>query len=241
MKKIILLLSIFTIAALGTSCSKSSIEPSAELSTSVKSYSSFDGLELSNAFTAYVKFSNTEEKIEIIANENLHQYIEIEQANSTLHIGLQNNIRLKGNPTLKVYITTKNIKRFDGSGASQFILEDRLTTPNVNIELSGASYFSGSINCAELNIDQSGASNIDINGDTESLNADLSGASMLRDYDFTVTKNLLIDLSGASSAKLTANGNIKVEASGASTFHYKGNATIVSKDLSGSSSIHHHN
>jgi hypothetical protein len=196
----------------------------------------YETISASHAFKVYLTFSDTEESIEIEANENLHQYIEVKKENNTLSIGIRNDIHVTGSPTLKAHITTKHVSNFYGSGASKFQLTDAVESANASIRLSGASTFSGALDVSELYAELSGASSANLSGFARETEAEASGASSIRDYDFS-TKILKADLSGASSAHLYVEDQIDVIASGASSLHYKGDAVIVNQDISGSSKI----
>jgi len=212
------------------------VVPSDEVSTRYESYENYDMIDASSAFTVYVVFSDTEEEIEIEANDNLHQYIEVKKVNNTLHIGLENNISVRGSATLKAYVKTKHVSLFSASGASRFFVDTPLDAEEVNVHLSGASTFAGDVSANTLLADLSGASVMNITGNTNLLEVEASGASILKDYGFT-SQSLIAELSGASKAYLSVNDEIDIEASGASSLHYKGNASIIHRDLYGASSI----
>ena len=213
------------------------ITPSPRVTTETRQVSGFTGLDVSHAFNVYVNFSETEESIEIEANENLHDYIVVEKKNGNLVIKLKDFIHLRmGTATLNAYITCDYLKDFDASGASSIILYDPLDTRNVTLDLSGASDFSGEIEVDDLVADISGASNLELSGYADYLRIDASGASSLRDYSLSVNW-FDADLSGASDASITINDRIDLEASGASTLNYRGSAQINHIDLSGASNI----
>ena len=87
-------------------------------------------------------------------------------------------------------------------------------------------------------IEASGASSINIpKFSTNNMEIELSGASELIGKNMIIDNKLNIDCSGASIIKLTANGKISIELSGASKFNNYGNGTIVQSDVSGASSI----
>ncbi len=212
------------------------IVPSGDITTQVKYFSDYDAIDVSNAFTVYVNFSETEESIEIEADDNLHPYIEVRKVSGTLFIGLRNHVSIRGNTTLRVYITTRNVTDYASSGASNFIIEDKLSANTVNIHLSGASYFSGDLDVNHAIASLSGASNIEVEGNADSFDVSASGASNIGDYDFIVD-DLDVDLSGASNVWLTVNHELSVRASGASNVYYRGTGVVVSQNLSGASHI----
>jgi len=212
------------------------IIPSGNVTTEVKYFSGYEALDISHAFTVYVNFSDTEEIIEIEAEENLHPYITVRKIGDVLYIGLQDHVDIWGNATLNVYITTKNVVDYTASGASGFIVEDKISANTISIDLSGASSFRGDLEATNVNANLSGASDIEIEGNANTFDVMASGASSIKDYGF-ILDNLYIDLSGASDAYLTVNNEISVRASGASTLYYKGTGVIVDLDLSGASEI----
>jgi hypothetical protein len=237
MKTKILLILIAGTLVFFTSCEfDERIIPSGDVTTEVKHFSDYDAIDVSNAFNVYVNFSDDEEIIEIEAEENLHPYIVVRKVSGTLIIGLQDHINIRGNATLNVYITTKKVVDYTASGASSFIVEDKLSAGSVSIYLSGASNFLGDLEVTHANAKLSGASNVEIEGNAESFDVSASGASNIRDYDFII-ENLDIELSGASNAFLTVNNELSIDISGASNLYYRGTGVITDLNVSGASQV----
>jgi len=113
---------------------------------------------------------------------------------------------------------------------------DECSTSNLRLEASGASRIIGAIDANSLSSNLSGASNFELNGEADDVSAVLSGASTLGGYDLTI-QELDIEMSGASNGRLTVEGTLDVNASGASSMLYKGDGTVTSQDLSGGSTI----
>lgn len=219
-----------------SSCDYQRIRAYGDITSRQVNYSDYTGLELSNAFNAYVSFSDTEESIEIEANENLHDHIIVEKHGNDLIIKLKPHTAIRGKATLNAYITTRSIVDFDLSGASEVILENPLIGERAAIELSGASEFYGELSLNRVELEASGASNISLFGNIGEFEASLTGSSELKDYDL-IADELDIQLSGASDAYLTVSKAIEVRGSGASTLNYKGDAIVTTQNLSGSSKI----
>lgn len=239
--KVNLVITLFVgLSVLLSSCEDIStkVTPSDSISTQTKSERNYSGLHVSNAFTVFVRFSDTEESIEIEANDNLHQYINVYTSGDNLVIKLKDNINIKnGHATLKAYVTTKYLSEFDASGASSITLQDELITDDCSIELSGASFYRGDVSVSQLSMDVSGASFVDIAGKATDCYIDVSGASSIKDYSLNVDF-LNVDLSGASNAYLTVHKELDVEASGASSVFFKGDGLITRQNLSGASNVH---
>jgi len=227
---------LILLCGLITSCDHEIIRARGEITTREVNITGYSALKVSDAFNIYIQFSDSKEKIEIEANENLHDKIVVEMANGTLGIRLRNHTSIRGNPTLNAYIVTKRITDFELSGASKVSLESTLAASDVSIELSGASEFTGELDLEQLELEAGGAAHIDLFGKVDKLDASLSGASTLKHYDLLV-KALDIRLSGASDAYLSVSETIDIDASGASKLRYKGSPIIDKIKLSGASEI----
>lgn len=240
MKKVKAIFGILLALALLNSCDHDTIRASGQVTSLDYSIPAYSELKVSDAFHAYVTFSDTEESVRVEANDNLHDRIVVQKEGKALVVRLKNFTNVRGNATMNVYITTKNIATFDLSGASRVTLDNEWTVSDGRIDLSGASNFLGGVTAERLYLDTTGASSLDLFGSVSSLNAKLKGSSDIKDFDLQVA-HLNIALSGSSEAFLSVAETIDIEASGSSTLHYKGEATVNSQKLSGSSEINHSN
>jgi len=235
MKKTILLTGLFFLIIL-TSCEKETVNVSGEVTRVQVNLKGFTGLKVASAFNIFVTFSDTEEEIIVEANEDIQNLVIVEMIDNNLEIKLKKQTNIRGNATMNVYITTKNINYYLATGASKITLESELIAELAKIDLSGASIFTGQLNTDILELEAEGASKIDIFGQTGEFKAELSGGSGLLNYDFLV-KNITIALSGASNAQLTVSESIKIDASGASSLTYMGDALVTQKHLTGASEL----
>ncbi|TAI48749.1 GIN domain-containing protein [Flagellimonas allohymeniacidonis] len=218
------------------SCDTESIKVSNEVSTREYSFTDFDELEVSGDFDVFVRFSDTEESITVEANTNVQDRIIVSKGENRLRVQLENRVSIRGNATLKVYITTQNISSYRISGDSFVELENVLLSTNVSINVLGDSRFLGEVDTNNLLIDINGDSEVDVFGEASRLNADLSGDSELRDYDLSI-EDLILTLSGDSIAFLSVANTIDVNATGDSELNYRGEAEIVRQRLSGDARI----
>src|SRR5690606_23959162 len=104
-----------------------------------------------------------------------------------------------------------------------------------DLYLSGASVSQLSIESNTVNTIISGASDLTLTGDGNMLNVEASGASKVNSYRFTAEKATL-NVSGASTVRVSVLNELEATASGASTVSYRGNPqTEIS--VSGSSQV----
>ena len=238
MKTKTILLALFALSVVFTSCDKDEdVTPSTNVTTVTKTISGYTGVDVSEPFMVYVTFSDTEETIRIEANANLQQYITCEKQNDLLMISIDDNVDISGgNTVLKVYISTKQLDAFYGTGASSIQLQNELIGSNLMVELTGACTFTGTINVNQFNSELTGGSILNIVGNSGSFNIEATGASNMESYDFT-TNDFTADLEGASNVYLTVQQELDVTATGASNVYYKGDGVIVNQNLSGGSQI----
>lgn len=147
------------------------------------------------------------------------------------------------------------------SDASEFYCD--INAHEVDVNLSGASYFCGDILANEADVDLSGSSDIESNVDITEFRLDLAGASDAKllgqvaklKINLTGASKIIKQvvegryglvceqcegfMSGASSAYIHCDENIKVNLSGASDLHYTGTAFTGVSSISGGSEIIH--
>ncbi|MEN1785049.1 MAG: head GIN domain-containing protein [Bacteroidota bacterium] len=219
-----------------TACNSETIRVSDTITTETYAFSDYSTLQISGDMDAFVQFSDSVEQIEIETNENLQDKIIVSKDGNTLRIRLEDNIGIKGNATMKAYITTANISGYRISGDSSVALENTLSTDEVSVNLSGNSNFSGQLAVNTLDVDLQGDSECNVFGTARSVNAAIQGDSELKDYDLNVN-DLVIDLSGDSEAFLSVSNTIDVNASGDSELNYRGDAEITRQRLSGDAKV----
>jgi len=235
-----ILLFLFSLSLIFNSCTKDEkkIKPSGNITKQEFSFSNYNILDVKNAFEVNLTFSDNEEKIEIEANENLYQYINVEENSNTLFISFQDYVEVEGSATLIANITTKEVSGYFARGAVSIALQNKLIADEVKIELIGACYFTGEMEVNKIEALLIGATKLDISGNANSFYVVAEGASSIKNYDFIV-KYLNLNLSGASNTNLTITEEMDIIASGASILYYKGDGVIKSQILTGASQIIH--
>ncbi|MFH0893109.1 MAG: DUF2807 domain-containing protein [Bacteroidota bacterium] len=122
------------------------------------------------------------------------------------------------------------------SESANIMLDGELKNTAFKIELSGASELKGQINVTDLTAELTGASEANISGTAQGLLATASGASDLKAQNLVVTKAKIV-ASGASEVRMTVNGELDVDVSGASDVKYYGNPGVVNKRISGAAEL----
>jgi hypothetical protein len=111
-----------------------------------------------------------------------------------------------------------------------------LKTDQLKMDISGASEVKGIINANKLDIDLGGASVVKLAGTANECTIDASGACNVNSYDLVIN-NCKISSSGASTVRVTVNGELNADATGGSTIYYKGGGVGKTLNTSGGASI----
>lgn len=172
--------------------------------------------------------------MKIIADENLHELIETIVDGDRLRVRSTKNIREAKH--LEIRISSPNFEEIELSGAVILRSEGRLKGEELQLESSGAAEIKLSIEYADLRCEHSGASEVELRGQARDVRISSSGATDLKLFDLEV-RNMRLDLSGATEARINVSRELSVEASGASEIRYRGNPKITKTELSGASSI----
>lgn len=195
----------------------------------------FNSVHVSGAIDVYVSQDSTS-SIKVEADENLLQYVVIENENGELDIHQRDDVNLKATKSIKVYVSGPSFKYFGASGACDIYSENKISnTEKISIYLSGASTVKMELKAPQIDADLSGAGTITLNGETREFNVDGSGSTDINCFGL-MTESTKVDLSGAGNAEVFASVKLDVHVSGAADVKYKGNAT-VSKDISGAGSV----
>lgn len=205
----------------------------------VRKVKGFHAIHVSNAIDLYLSQSD-EEAVAVSANEvKYRDRIITEVENGVLKIYLEKDswkFWKNGNKKLKAYVSFRLLDGLDASGASDVQVNGVIKSDRLDMRLSGASDFKGTIEVNILNINQSGASDSEVKGSATTIKAEASGASKMNGYDLQ-TENCIARASGASDIRITCNKELNAHASGASGIYYKGTAVIREVRSSGASSV----
>lgn len=193
----------------------------------------FDAIEVSGAFDVVLKQGLTEEVI-VEADANLLPIIRTDVVGGTLKIETTKPVQHV--TLMKVYVTVKDLKRIDVSGAVDIHTDGRITVPELSLDASGASDSQLNIEVQKLRLDCSGASKMKFTGSASEVSMDLSGATDIFAYDL-LAETYDIDISGAGNAQINVSKRIRAEISGAGNVKYKGSPSEVDQRVSGAGTI----
>ncbi len=242
-----------------TSCEKEWIRPSGELSREDYDIQDYDQIEIAGGIEADITFSDSNHGIEIEADDNILDFIEVKRTGSTLVIKLENNVCVKGSATMRAHITTDPLTNFKALGDSRINFNNKLITTDFTVSLSGDSELRGSVECKRADLDAMGDSRIalasclvdeefacDLSGDSEfvglveatEIDIQASGDSKFKIEDRLLAEEIEAELSGDSTMEGAMEiSRADMKGTGGSEFELSGYADDLELDLSGDSRL----
>lgn len=198
-----------------------------------RSVPAFKAIRISGAFDIILS-QGTTQSIIVEADDNLMSIIKTEVKGEELII--ENTKPIHNSRSLKVYVTFKELKKIDISGAVDLETSGKLTMDELSIDGSGASDSKMELDVKKLDIDCSGGSKLKFSGTATNVTMDVSGAVDIYAYGL-LTESFHLDISGAGNAEINVSKELNVEISGAASVHYKGNPSKFVENVSGAGSI----
>lgn len=196
--------------------------------------SGFDSLDIGHSFEVDIIQSQTYSLV-VTVDDNIEQYLVIDDSGGTLTLNLEDN-RSYTNVTLRAQISMPMLSTLELSGASKAEFTQFASSDSFELRVSGASEAMGDIEAGDVTIKVSGASDVHLHGEGQDLLLEVSGASHVDLEEFTV-QDAALDISGASEVIVNVNGDLNVDASGASDVTYVGSPRLGDIETSGASSI----
>lgn len=199
----------------------------------VRNLEDFNSLKVNSPFEVEItQTDNNTVTISGVKEESLEN-IKTEINEGELHIYSKGKIKSDGD--VKIALNFKTLNSIKPSGAAELKSTNTIITDNMTITGSGATDLDLSLNTKELTTNLSGASDLFLKGSTENFNLTLSGASSLKAGELT-SKNVVVNISGASDVRVHASESIKGTAKGASNISVKGNPPVKEINNSGAAS-----
>lgn len=129
---------------------------------------------------------------------------------------------------MRINITMPGLRKIEaeGLGSLQF---DHFDTDDLNIELRGPVKLRGELRAKDLVLHLTGKSEAELSGSADNLDAELQFASKLKAYNLEV-QDALIEVNGASTAKVNVSHNLEIEEGLASDVDYRGHPNVTKRD-----------
>ena len=208
----------------------------------------FHSVSVNSSYTVYVKQTNKQE-VRVEALKEIYDISEFKVKDGVLHINIDKKEESKSNksiwskiddikiaPTLKVYISMKNVKNLSVNGSGKIITENSIASSKINLLVSGAGSIDLDLKGSMINSEISGAGNINIKGYASDHQVLLSGAGIMNAYDFEVER-ANVKLSGSGNCELNVTETLEAKVHGSGVLNHSGNTRTVNSEIFGQGTV----
>ena len=226
---------IFSIPIILLAISYVSGRGSGNIITETKTVSEFSKISLSGVGNLTIEQSDTE-SLEIEAEDNIIEKLDIQVVNKTLKIGYKKVWFWNIWPTkdINFHITAKNIEDIKISGSGSVVSES-LKSDNLNISINGSGEVDLKTEAQTLNSTISGSGTFNISGTATDQTITINGSGDYLTNDLK-SKTATVNINGSGKVELSVSDELDVRISGSGDVKYSGQP-IVTQDVSGSGKI----
>lgn len=235
MKRIALYTVLFATLTL-TSCYfgdwNNGVRGEGNVTTEVVSVDDFTGVHASSGID--VTISQGDYYVEVVADENLHEYITVEREGRMLKIGSERNIYRAESKV--VHVTLPELTEIKISSAGDVEAKTDFECEELDISISSAGDLELGVTADEIDLSISSSGDCNLWGRTGRFDAQLSSAGDLNAYDLEADY-VSVRVSSAGDARVYASKEIEMSASSAGNIYYKGDAHVKRSSTSSAGSI----
>lgn len=207
----------------------------------------FKSIYVNSNYTVFLKQTNKQE-VRVEALTEIFEVTEIKVEDGILLINIErkpeasnkslwekiDNIKL--NPTLKIYVSMKDIRALQVNGGGKIVSENSIAADELELGLTGSGSMNIDIKGRKLKTDISGSGSITLKGYATSNAIVLSGSGNLNAFNCEL-ENATIKIGGSGSAELNVSDTLEAFIMGSGAIKHKGNTKNTVKKIYGSGTI----
>jgi phage shock protein PspC (stress-responsive transcriptional regulator) len=192
----------------------------------------FDQLDLHGIFDVRI-YQGNEYSVELKGPETEKEKYRIYRSGKTLVIDFEGkknfnwdwNFDKVKSDQVYISITMPEIEKLEATGFGSIQFEE-FHANDMEFELTGPIDVEGALQANDVIIKLTGKSQLTLQGHSQSMAADIEFASKLKAYNFEVN-DAMVEVTGASSAKLNVTHRLEMEEGVASDVDYRGNPEVI--------------
>lgn len=207
----------------------------------------FKGIYVNSNYTVYLKQTNKQE-VTVEALTEIYSVSDIKVVDGILMVNIERKPEspnkslwakiddIKLNPTMKLYVTMRNIEDLQVNGGGKIIAENSLATSNISLAVNGSGSMDIDLKGDQVKAEVTGSGSIALRGYATSLDALIAGAGNINGFNCPVD-NAKVKVSGSGIAELNVTNTIDATIAGPGIVRHKGNTRNAQKKVYGSGSV----
>lgn len=209
--------------------------------------SEFKSVYNNSNYTIYLKQTNKQE-VNVEALTEIYELTKIEVENGILMVSVDRKPDnpnksvwakiddIKLNPTMKLYVSVKNLAELQVNGGGRIVSENSLASGNLALSISGNGNMDVDIKGDVLKAEVSGSGRLNIKGYASTCDALVSGSGSITAFDCPI-ETCKVKISGSGIAEVNVTNTIDALVVGSGTVKHKGNTKNATKKVYGSGSV----
>ena len=211
-----------------------SIRGNGNVTKEVRQVAEFDQIHVSRGMNVYVT-QGSPAKVEVIADNNLHEVIETKVEGDILKVFVNENIRWAKEK--KVMVTVEKLSGLQTSSGSNAWSQNQVMSENLELKASSGSNLTMDVNAKYLKADCSSGANIRLSGLTKEADLETSSGANLKGEELKAD-NCKMRASSGGNVSSTVTGRLEAKASSGGNVVYFGEPTETNVNSSSGGNIH---
>lgn len=207
----------------------------------------FKGIYVNSNYTVYLKQTNKQE-VTIEALTEIYSLTEVKVENGILMVNVERKPDnpnksiwakiddIKLNPTMKLYVSVKNINEIQVNGGGKVVSENSIASDYVTMGVSGSGSIDIDLKGNTIKAEVSGPGALTLRGYASSMDALVSGTGSVNAYNCTL-ETAKAKVTGSGSCLLNVANTLDAMVLGSGAVKHKGNTKTAQKKVYGSGVI----
>ena len=207
----------------------------------------FKGIYVNSNYTVYLKQTNKQE-VTIEALTEIFSLTEVKVENGILMINVERKPDnpnksiwakiddIKLNPTMKLYVSVKNINEIQVNGGGKVVSENSIASEYVTMGVSGPGSIDIDLKGNTIKAEVSGPGALNVRGYASSMDALVSGTGSVNAYNCAL-ETAKAKVTGSGSCLLNVTNTLDAMVLGSGAVKHKGNTKTAQKKVYGSGVI----
>jgi hypothetical protein len=204
----------------------------------------FKSIYVNSNYTVYLKQTNKQE-VTVEALTEIFSLTDIKVENGILLINVERKPDnpnksiwakiddIKLNPTMKLYISVKNINDLQVNGGGKIISENSIAASTINLAVNGAGSMDVDIKGETVKAEVSGSGSLSLRGYATNIDAVVSGTGSINGFNCPL-ETAKVKVTGSGLCELNVTSNIDATVLGSGQVKHKGNTKTAQKKVYGS-------
>lgn len=207
----------------------------------------FKGIYVNSNYTVYLKQTNKQE-VTVEALTEIFSVTDIKVENGILMVNIERKPDnpnkslwakiddVKFNPTMKLYVSVKNVNDLQVNGGGKIVSENSIATDYVSVGVSGNGSMDVDLKGNTIKAEVSGSGTLTLRGYATSIDALISGTGGLNGFN-CVLETAKAKVSGSGECQLNVTNTLDALVLGSGKVKHKGNTKSAQKKIYGSGSV----